>query len=97
MAQSDNRVQQSYLLQTVCKGFSKPSLDSFYALVAVVFRVTTVLEDSLPVLAILIVVFSMIGVDVLIIGNALRALTVIPILLVLLLWVFATYRIRRET
>ena len=61
------------------------------------FRVTTVLEDSLPVLAILIVVFSMIGVDVLIIGNALRALTVIPILLVLLLWVFATYRIRRET
>ena len=62
----------------------------------VVFRVTTVLEDSLPVLAILIVVISMMYVDVLIIGDALRALTVIPILVVLLLWAVATYRTRRK-
>ncbi len=61
-----------------------------------VFRVTTVLEDSLPVLAILIVVISMMYVDVLIIGDALRALTVIPILVVLLLWAFATQRTRRK-
>ena len=56
----------------------------------------SVIVDSLPVIAVLIVIMSMMYVDLLIIGDALRALTVIPILVVLLLWLFATYRMRRQ-
>ncbi len=52
--------------------------------------------DTLPVIAILLVVISMSTVDVLIIGEPLRVISAIPILLVLLLWVLATLRIRRR-
>lgn len=53
-------------------------------------------EDLLAVLAILLVIVSMAGVDVLIINEPLRAVTVLPISLVLLLWGAAVMRLRGE-
>ncbi len=52
-------------------------------------------KELLPVSAILVVLFSMAGVDILIVGEPLRAVTVVPIGLVLLLWLVATVRVRR--
>ncbi len=53
-------------------------------------------EDLLPVSAILIVIASMVGVDILIIGEPLRTLSAVPISIVLLLWLAATIRVRRR-
>ncbi|TFF96482.1 hypothetical protein EU546_01290 [Candidatus Thorarchaeota archaeon] len=53
-------------------------------------------EDLLPVSAILLVVASMVGVDIVIIGEPLRAFSALPIALVLLLWVAATVNVRRR-
>jgi hypothetical protein len=58
--------------------------------------VTSILEDSLPVVAILIVLLSMTLVDLFLILDAARTLTVVPILLLLLLWAGATWRVRRR-
>lgn len=53
-------------------------------------------EDLLPVSAILLVIVSMASVDILIIGEPLRALSAIPIGIVLLLWIAATLKVRRR-
>ncbi len=53
-------------------------------------------HDNLPVLAVAIVILSMVGVDLWIIGDPVRVLSVIPILLFLLLWMAATIRVRRR-
>ncbi|MHA1768949.1 MAG: hypothetical protein ACTSV3_03760 [Candidatus Thorarchaeota archaeon] len=54
------------------------------------------LEDLLPVVSMLIVVVSMTCVNVWIIGEPLRSVSSIPILVVLLLWLVATMRTREE-
>jgi arginine exporter protein ArgO len=53
-------------------------------------------EDLLPVSAILLVIVSMASVDILIIGEPLRALSATPIGIVLLLWIAATLKVRRR-
>ncbi len=53
-------------------------------------------KELLPVAAILVVLISMALVDIIIITDALRALTIIPMLIVLLLWTAATVKVRRR-
>ncbi|MHA1781370.1 MAG: hypothetical protein ACTSYL_10980 [Candidatus Thorarchaeota archaeon] len=53
-------------------------------------------KELLPVTAILVVLVSMALVDMIIIADALRALTIVPMIVVLLLWSVATVRVRRQ-
>jgi len=52
------------------------------------------LRDLLPLSAILVVLISMSLVDILIIGDAVRVVSIVPMLVVLLLWGVATLRVR---
>ena len=52
-------------------------------------------EDILPVLAILGVILSMTGVNLFIIGDPTRALSAVPLSLVLVLWLIAVLKLRR--
>ena len=54
------------------------------------------MKDFLPVTAILIVIISMSSVFVFILGEPARLVSNLPIVLILVLWVLATFRIRRE-
>ena len=53
-------------------------------------------KELLPVSAILVVILSMSMVDVFIIGEPLRVLSTAPIIFVLILWLVATIRVRRD-
>ncbi len=52
-------------------------------------------EDILPVLAILGVILSMMGVNLFIIRDPMRAISAVPLSLVLVLWLVAVLKIRR--
>lgn len=52
------------------------------------------MRDLLPLSAILVVLISMSLVDILIIGDAVRVVSIVPMLVVLLLWGVATLRVR---
>ena len=54
------------------------------------------MKDLLPISAILLVVISMTIVDIVIINEPLRALTSIPILIIIGLWFLATLKLRRS-
>ena len=54
------------------------------------------MKDVLPVTAILIVIISMSSVFVFILDEPARLVSNLPIVLILVLWVLATFRIRRE-
>ena len=53
-------------------------------------------EDTLPVLAILGVILSMTGVNLLVIGDPMRAISAVPLSLVLVLWFIAVLKLRRS-
>jgi len=53
------------------------------------------LKELLPVSAILLVILAMSGVDIVIIGDTTRLVSVVPILLVLVLWLGAILKTRR--
>ncbi len=53
-------------------------------------------HDLLPVSAIALVIIAMVSVDVLIIGDPYRAISAIPIVLFLLVWAAATFKVRRR-
>jgi ABC-type uncharacterized transport system permease subunit len=55
-----------------------------------------ILKELLPVSAILIVIFAMSGVDIFILGEPERIVSSIPMIIILILWLFATCRIGRE-
>lgn len=53
------------------------------------------LKELLPVSAILLVILAMAGVDLFIIGEPARLVSVVPVLLVLVLWFAAMLKTRR--
>ena len=53
------------------------------------------LKELLPVSAILLVILAMAGVDLVIIGESARLVSVVPVLLVLVLWLAAMLKTRR--
>jgi hypothetical protein len=53
------------------------------------------LKELLPVSAILLVILAMAGVDLVIIGEPARLVSVVPVLLVLVLWFAAMLKTRR--
>jgi hypothetical protein len=53
------------------------------------------MKELLPVTAILVVILAMTGVDILIIGEPSRLVSVVPVLLVLVLWFAAILKTRR--
>jgi hypothetical protein len=55
-----------------------------------------ILKELLPVSAILIVILAMSGVDIFILGEPERIVSSIPMIIILMLWIFASYKIRRE-
>ncbi len=54
------------------------------------------MKELLPVSAILLVVVMMSGVDLFIIGEPSRLISVIPVVLVLVIWLVATLKVRRS-
>jgi hypothetical protein len=56
----------------------------------------TPMKDILPVIAILIVIISMSSVFVFILGEPARLVSNLPIVIILILWVVATFRVRRK-
>jgi len=54
------------------------------------------MKELLPVSAILLVIVMMSGVDLFIIGEPSRLISVIPIVLVLVIWLVATLKVRRS-
>jgi hypothetical protein len=57
--------------------------------------VVNYLKELLPVSAILVVILAMTGVDIIIIGEPARLVSVVPVLLVLALWLAAILKTRR--
>lgn len=53
------------------------------------------LKELLPVSAVLLVILAMTGVDMIIIGEPSRLVSVVPILFVLVLWFAAVVKTRR--
>jgi hypothetical protein len=53
-------------------------------------------KELLPVSAILLVIIMMSGVDLFIIGDPSRLISVIPVVLVLVIWLVATLKVRRS-
>ena len=55
-----------------------------------------ILQDFLPISAVLLVLLSMISVDIIIIREPLRALSAVPMFLIILIWLGATLKLRRK-
>ena len=53
-------------------------------------------KELLPVSAILLVIIMMSGVDLFIIGDPSRLISVIPVVLVLVIWLVANLKVRRS-
>jgi len=54
------------------------------------------MKELLPVSAILLVVVMMSGVDLFIIGEPSRLISVVPVVLALVIWLLATLKVRRS-
>lgn len=53
------------------------------------------MKELLPVSAIILVVVMMSGVDLLVIGEPSRLVSIMPVMLVLVIWLLATLKVRR--
>jgi hypothetical protein len=56
-----------------------------------------ILRDVLPVSAVFLVLLSMISVDIVIINEPLRTVSIVPMVLIILIWLAAVVKLRRGT
>ena len=56
-----------------------------------------ILRDILPVSAVFLVLLSMVSVDIVIINEPLRTVSIVPMVLIILIWLAAVVKLRRGT